>query len=190
MLVTNSMMCLIIAFLVYYLSTSANLRIFIAICKFCMTILEFPFVSPQKVCNQRKIRFPLVLCSLIRIFAANNTTDQDMNIENHLCNLLISRRLPPPISSYKVNRKTRGQAYSTLLHRAFAHCGRVFLFFIPFLLLPFCLCSCEKESITSDDEAITRTVPADSTAVHDDGLLHIGNIAIDTAWAGQTIINY
>ena len=154
-----------------------------------MTILEFPFVSPQKVCNQRKIRFPLVLCSLIRIFAANNTTDQDMNIENHLCNLLISRRLPPPpISSYKVNRKTRGQAYSTLLHRALAFCGRVSCILL--LTLLCALAGCERESITPDNEAKTRAAAADSTAVYDDGLLHIGNIAIDTAWAEQITINY
>jgi hypothetical protein len=50
------------------------------------------------------------------------------------------------------------------------------------------LCSCERESITPEADSLTRTA-ADSTA-NDDGLLHIGNIAIDTTWAGETHINY
>ena len=51
------------------------------------------------------------------------------------------------------------------------------------------LASCEHDAIVPDDDPdVTRQAAADSTAA--DGKLHIGNIAIDTAWAGQTHIDF
>ena len=51
------------------------------------------------------------------------------------------------------------------------------------------LASCGHDAIVPDDDPdVTRQAAADSTAA--DGKLHIGNIAIDTAWAGQTHIDF
>ena len=111
-----------------------------------------------------------------------------MNKTYSIYNSLIFRRLlPPPISACNVNNTQTSLVLAPLLHQASAFCGRAFLFLCLILPTPL-LCSCERESITSEADSLTRTA-ADTTA-NDDGLLHIGNIAIDTAWAGETHINY
>ena len=61
--------------------------------------------------------------------------------------------------------------------------------FAVLLMLAAGLASCEHDAIVPDDDPdVTRQAAADSTAA--DGKLHIGNIAIDTAWAGQTHIDF
>ena len=62
-------------------------------------------------------------------------------------------------------------------------------FFAITLMLAAGLASCGHDAIVPDDDPdVTRQAAADSTAA--DGKLHIGNIAIDTAWAGQTHIDF
>ena len=57
--------------------------------------------------------------------------------------LIIRELLPPPISSCKVNDKRQKTTTFTLLHQAYASCGRAFA--LMFIVLPLAFASCEKE---------------------------------------------
>lgn len=63
------------------------------------------------------------------------------------CNALIfSNLLPPPITSgRKYNKSHRSATNPTLLHQAYAFCGRAFVCML--LMLPLCFMSCEKPDL-------------------------------------------
>jgi len=97
-----------------------------------------------------------------------------MNITKRLRNSLIISNLlpPPPNSGSRLNQ----------------HC-----IFAVLLMLAAGLAGCGRDTYGPDSpEAQTRHAPADSTEAdgHADSLVHIGGIAIDTAWAGETVVNF
>ena len=120
-----------------------------------------------------------------------------MKINSKSHNLLKFSTLPPPTQrSCRVNNISFGLAntvrkgkfgVSTLLHQASASCGRFFC--VALLLLALTFTACERDVTGSDPDSLTRTA-VDSTATPDDSPLHIGQISIDTAWVGQTNLNF
>ena len=96
-----------------------------------------------------------------------------MNITKRLRNsLIINSLLPPPNSGSRLNQ----------------HC-----IFAVLLMLAAGLAGCGRDTYGPDSpEAQTRHAVTDSTEAdgHADSLVHIGGIAIDTAWAGETHIHF
>jgi len=142
-----------------------------------------------------------------------------MNHYTRLHNSLIYRRLLPPPISYvptvtsdqldipkggacsersqekssalcNLNKKTPRTAIPTLLHQAFASCGRVLC--IVCLLLACCLTACEREQhegLPPEDLLTTRTA-ADSTAAGDSVRVPVPGLAVDTTWAGENSYDF
>ena len=94
-----------------------------------------------------------------------------MNITKRLRNsLIISNLLPPPNLGSRLNH--------------------LYIFAV-LLTLAAGLAGCGRDTYGPDSpEAQTRHAPADSTHGTTDSLVHIGGIAIDTAWAGETHIHF
>ena len=102
---------------------------------------------------------------------------------------LIHRELlPPPISSYKVRNKLHGSARPTLLHQAYASCGRVlWCLALCLMLLPFAFASCGKDVMEPEElDPLTRAA-ADS--LRDSCQLNI-TLQCDTSWAGTKTIYF
>lgn len=93
-----------------------------------------------------------------------------MNYRNISHKSLIFRRLlPPPTISYYVNNKSHGFNHAlSLLHQAFAFCGRAFAFLSILLVLPFA--SCSREDVPSEPPA--------------------QQLQVDTAWADTIYYNF
>lgn len=133
-----------------------------------------------------------------------------MKYANKLHNALTySNLLPPPISlGRKYNNKSLGLNHVTLLHQAYAFCGRVFdvpssllslgkanasfallsltRSLVLLLMLPFVCMSCEKPDLGTESEDFTRSAnqPNDSTSVIE------MPIVVDTTWAGTITLEY
>ena len=98
--------------------------------------------------------------------------------------LTYSDLLPPPISlGRKYNTHSIGFS-RTLLHQAYAFCGRVSICLL--LMLPFVCMSCEKPDLGTEMEENTRSGnhTNDSTGVVE------MPIVVDTTWAGTITVEY
>ena len=94
-----------------------------------------------------------------------------------------SNLLPPPVTSGRKFDNTFRLNYVTLLHQAYAFCGRVSIFLL--LMLPFVCVSCEKPDLGfEDDETRSGTEQNDST-----GNLNI-SITVEDDWEGEKTFTF
>ena len=82
--------------------------------------------------------FYLLYCFFLRNFTPENKNKHDTSKRAAMRNTLNNRQLPPPnrVRNFLRNNHLQGISH-TLLHLAFASCGRVFLYLL-FLVTFFC----------------------------------------------------
>ena len=93
--------------------------------------------------------FGLVNCLIFRIFATTYYVLKVMKPKETTCNALNVRginKIPPPVSKRHIEKNTSRFTATTftLLHQAYASCGRVLCVCL-LALLPLFWSSCEKE---------------------------------------------
>ena len=115
--------------------------------------------------------------------------------------LIINKLLPPPISGGKPRRVNNnclsGKLSYSLLHQAFASCGRVLSCLLLWLTAASLLTSCSKDDPENDGQTervvlndSTLTTPPDSIqsdSIQSDSLPTGPAIVIDTTWADDPL---
>ena len=94
-----------------------------------------------------------------------------------------SNLLPPPVTSgRKYNKSPRTATNPTLLHQAYAFCGRALLCLL--LMLPFVCVSCEKPDLGfEDDETRSGTEQTESAD-------SVTTILVGTDWDGEINVSF
>ena len=134
---------------------------------------------------QKYFRLLFVVCQKFIIFVAYYANQEDMRIQKILHNSLKHRELPPPFAFCNVsNNHLLRSANPTLLHQAFAFCGRA-LYVCLFLMLPSIFMSCEKPEWTEDEVTRSNDEQNDSTA---NGSINI--TIVPPEWGGTREYNY
>ena len=93
-----------------------------------------------------------------------------------------SNLLPPPVTSGRKFDNTFRLNYVTLLHQAYAFCGRASICLL--LMLPFSLVSCEKPDLGfEDDETRSGTEQTESAD-------SVTTILVGTDWDGEINVSF
>ena len=108
-----------------------------------------------------------------------------MKYADKLHNMLIhSNLLPPPVTSgRKYNKHSHWLNHNTLLHQAYAFCGRVSVCLL--LMLPFVCVSCEKPDLDDYTDPTTR-----SGEEQNDSTGSVTTILVGTDWDGEKTFTF